>query len=696
MMKKLFVIIAGLLLTTNLYSYDPKVEHMATSGAAGSSLHSDGAGNLVMENPGATTPVDGVFTNLIVSGSGSVDLVVNDKLQVTDGSNTFDIDLATALIGIVPSQAVFFDISDYIAFDGWNSGGEFGIGCYDPSEKLEVVGNIYLKNDNNQLIFGAGKDASIYYDDADLVIDPDVLGGGSVWVKGNATFDGSVIGTDATFSAITATDGGTNVFTASAAGIVPVVIKGAASQTANLLNLTDSSDTNVFEVLSTGHILNTDGMRTIQAEYGPAIWTHIYGEDTPEHTNQTGVYDHTGGAQERLFTKSAGDDFASADVGNWILLTGANLGAVAEIKTYLSTTTVIVEGMDWDGDLASQTFQIFKHPGFISAGAVHEFSVESDGEFEVFSYDFTGSKVAEVELDAAGDNIDALYVKAEANGNNIVTSAEFHYHSGALAAGEVGGGIFVTMDDTEATTADATTIMGAIALSTTDASDATKRGLVVLSGFDEALTIQGSPAIDPAFGYEVSGGGVTETDRVNGGAGDGNAFLVAGNDLEIFDADDDYILIGSATEFENIQVILATESSKDIEPDFFYSKAGGGWTALAIQSDGTDGFKSSGNIIFADPGDWSKDDESMDGTAITDAFYVAIQRTRAAVIATLPTEDYFKTYASQNTGMVIDGGGFIQPRNAADGSAPNNSIYYSTDQSVLVYKDSGGSVNDLY
>lgn len=41
-------------------------------------------------------------------------------------------------------------------------------------------------------------------------------------------------------------------------------------------------------------------------------------------------------------------------------------------------------------------------------------------------------------------------------------------------------------------------------------------------------------------------------------------------------------------------------------------------------------------------------------------------------------------------------GGAIKPKSLADGSAPNNSIYYSTTASKLVYKDSGGSVNALY
>jgi hypothetical protein len=47
-------------------------------------------------------------------------------------------------------------------------------------------------------------------------------------------------------------------------------------------------------------------------------------------------------------------------------------------------------------------------------------------------------------------------------------------------------------------------------------------------------------------------------------------------------------------------------------------------------------------------------------------------------------------------GLRFDGDGFLLPVSSADASAPNNSIYYSTDSAKLVYKDGGGGVNDLY
>jgi hypothetical protein len=46
--------------------------------------------------------------------------------------------------------------------------------------------------------------------------------------------------------------------------------------------------------------------------------------------------------------------------------------------------------------------------------------------------------------------------------------------------------------------------------------------------------------------------------------------------------------------------------------------------------------------------------------------------------------------------MGIDALGAIKPASMANSSAPNNSIFFSTTNSKLVYKDSGGTVNNLY
>ena len=55
-----------------------------------------------------------------------------------------------------------------------------------------------------------------------------------------------------------------------------------------------------------------------------------------------------------------------------------------------------------------------------------------------------------------------------------------------------------------------------------------------------------------------------------------------------------------------------------------------------------------------------------------------------------------QTFFGIASGMSIDMGGYIRPQSSTDAAAPNNSVYYSTTQSKLVYKDSGGTSNALY
>jgi len=45
---------------------------------------------------------------------------------------------------------------------------------------------------------------------------------------------------------------------------------------------------------------------------------------------------------------------------------------------------------------------------------------------------------------------------------------------------------------------------------------------------------------------------------------------------------------------------------------------------------------------------------------------------------------------------IIRADGSVRPVTLADADAENNSIYYSSTASKLVYKDSGGVVNNLY
>jgi len=481
-------------------------------------------------------------------------------------------------------------------------------------------------------------------------------------------------------------------------------ITGATGQTGRFLRIEDDSNALLAEITATGHFDNKDGIRTVTPQYGAGMGIQLYGEDAPEHTNQAGWYDHTGGAFERLFIKTSGDDFAQADAdnGNWIIfINGAYPGAFCEIKEYISTTQVIVDGLGWDTDINSSVspgnFLIVKHPGFVSGdGNKHEFSVGATGEFEIASYSFTEPYMAEIELEAAADSTTALLLKIKAEGYSGTIGQEINVLTGALQPADVGAAQLIQIDDSLAVAADSTTQVAGSVYITNNASDATKDAIVVLPGFTRALEVQGAEEEDPDYGYETTSG--VSTDRVNSGGGGNDAFVNSAVNVQLFDNSGDDILIGSDSTFEIIQAVLTIGSSKDLNFNFYYSVTGGGWTLFTPQADNTNGFQNSGSIVFsaADLVGWSADDEDLDGNAITNAYYIALSRNYAPAVPTLPTEEYFKIFASQATGMAIDGQGYIQPRSSADADAPNSSIYYSADSSALVYKDAGGTVNDLY
>jgi hypothetical protein len=66
-------------------------------------------------------------------------------------------------------------------------------------------------------------------------------------------------------------------------------------------------------------------------------------------------------------------------------------------------------------------------------------------------------------------------------------------------------------------------------------------------------------------------------------------------------------------------------------------------------------------------------------------------------MATPPTESYFSIFqGTAESEMLIRGDGSIKPVQIADAAAENDSIYYSTTASKLVYKDPGGVVRNLY
>jgi len=436
-------------------------------------------------------------------------------------------------------------------------------------------------------------------------------------------------------------------------------------------------------------------IRSEENGFGIAVIEHD--ASTPLHSG-TGSFDLTGGAYESLFTSTtpvfAIEDFEKSNLV--VLTSGDYWGYISEVTTYIDAFNVVVTTAGWSGDITAASFIVVEHPVFATAGTGYtHIDAKTAGGFAVHSYDYTGECLVAFELDVAADDLSGLCVEVDANGYSDVEALRVRYASGDLQPLDLNAILKVSLDDTGATSSDATTEIDFISLLTLDEEDVSKHAIHVGQGFDSALTVSGGVEEDPDYGYEVSPD--VPIDRVTGVAPDGTAFLDAsGSDLIIFDADNDYVLIGSDALFEAISAVLTNGANQPIIEEYYYSTGAGTWATLIV-SDTVNGFTQSGTIAFNAPAAWAKSNLTVPaGAAITNAYYIKIVRTRNYLGAP-PVESYFKTFTSSSTtDFEVRGDGTLRPVEMADAAASNNSLYYSTTQNKLVYKDSGGVVRDLW
>ncbi len=482
---------------------------------------------------------------------------------------------------------------------------------------------------------------------------------------------------------------------------VPLQIHGAEGQSADLTRWSDASGNIVFRVQSNGRIYTTAGVKSDALKGGGSLI--LFKESgvsiNLSITDNTGNFDYTGGAYANLFTDTVNAPFDGVSEKDWIVVrSGQYKGAMAEIDEIVNSANAILHTMHWDFDMSNIDYYVIEHPmAVIGDGYHNEFQVGETGHFDIHSQDWAGSsytnKAVEAEVDFANDNLRAVFFEAECNGHNNIVCQEVHVHTGNLGPGKSVAGVFVNTDMSEAVSADSTTTVPNYIAGTTNGSDAISKAFLVLAGFDYALQVYGSSPFDPEYGYEVDSG--TVTDRVNSGGAGNDAFINESVNVEIMSNDNDYILIGSDEKFEVVEVFLDAGSSRRVVLEAYYSKAGGNWTSL-IGIDTTNQFRENGVIQITAPADWTKDDEAEVNGDITEAYYIKLVRTRNT-IASPPIESHFKIVKNKaGTGMSITGTGLIQPTSCADSAGVTNSIYYSTDQSKLVYKDKAGAVQDLY
>lgn len=208
----------------------------------------------------------------------------------------------------------------------------------------------------------------------------------------------------------------------------------------------------------------------------------------------------------------------------------------------------------------------------------------------------------------------AFEIDVFAQGNGDVKAVDIVYNAGALAAATDETAILVNINESDTVNGE---IAGFEVLSTA-------AGGATINGYIAGINVNPLEHLSGTFG-NVNSALVNAVDRTT-------EFNTSGSNVTLFVADNDTVTIGGgATKFEEIEFVLATVASQNINPTFEYSTGVGTW-ATFNPVDGTNGFRNTGVIA------WLDEDIPSWAVGAGSEYLIRITRTRNN-LTTSPVED---------------------------------------------------------
>ena len=350
----------------------------------------------------------------------------------------------------------------------------------------------------------------------------------------------------------------------------------------------------------------------------------------------------TTGDTNNIFTESADDKLLIAVGTNWptadaataLSANGGNCAAgtaplgVDASGAVESCTDYVLDAGD------TMTGQLFINGGadeiqlLVQANAgqtANIFVVEDSAGNDLFDIEANGQ--VDIMHTATANNEIALDIQVNAAGFGDILAIDIEYESGAIGAGEEEGAIVVTFDESASV---AGTLVGIHVLSTAEGG-ATVYGLEI--GAEVNPIIHESGTFSNVEFCEETSDDISFADCVT-------AFNSTGTNIQIWDADDDRIYIGSAAKFSEVEFIFDTASTNPgIQPTFEFFN-GSIFTAFS-PIDGTNGARANGVITWEVAGLVGWATTTVDGDS---AFWIRITRTANSITA--PTESIVQVAAT--------------------------------------------------
>ena len=291
--------------------------------------------------------------------------------------------------------------------------------------------------------------------------------------------------------------------------------------------------------------------------------------------------------------------------------------------------------------------------------------VTSDGDEDIMMF-----KSVDITHTAAAMDDYTLNLHTDAAAFGDVKALDIDYCTGAIAAGEDEGIILANIAQCGATGGD----VFAFEVLATDSGSAGVYGMKV------------GPIIGPI--HQDSGTFANPTTGTDNTVSTDVAAMIdgsTGTTTSIFEADNEYILIGAAAAFQDVEFILTTGANISIKPTFWYSTAGSHQFTQFTPVDGTDGFTHTGVVSW--------DASDLTGHAVntdTGTYDIKVIRTRNN-LTTDPILGYAKTAAT--TEFVWDKNGDLSIGNVTlqDGKSLNlyEDLTYlgATTENILAFPD---------
>jgi len=379
-----------------------------------------------------------------------------------------------------------------------------------------------------------------------------------------------------------------------------------------------------------------NGLRAHAQTHNPFIVTTDRGF---KYSGVNGSYDTV----DSFFCDYVSNNFV--DTGGWVVINDEGHpydGATADIDVWVNSSCVqLSNNPSWDDNFTNVMWKVKQSPEFINNyGGFFEFYVGDNikSQFKIRTKNGTGDSSFLIESDAGVAQHTALNVQYDMNGFEGINGLHIDMGSSEVFANKTATMMLMEGDGTHMIDSRGVFIDMEVVGSPVNSEII---GINVNPNVNKIIESSAPDTIRSAYYNDVN-----VTANVTN----------VGDDLTVFINDNDYLYIGANLNFTTIGVTLSTDSSQNLNFNYYYCNNTGGYTQF-VMSDSTNGFKTGGTLSFNNPANRGKCNTQINGTPFTDEknyTYVVLQRTLNNVV-TFPVIDL----------MTVSGGGtsFILQKN---------------------------------